>query len=103
MNEVLDNSLVGLMLIVDSRRGLQAQDAAMLEWALVAARAATGGQDAARGGSESGGFWSSNFTKTVVGGLAGTLVTGISSVMATLPARTRLSPHAHRTHCATRR
>ena len=33
-------SLVGLMLIVDSRRGLQAQDAAMLEWALSRQRAA---------------------------------------------------------------
>jgi GTP-binding protein len=27
-------SLVGLMLIVDSRRGLSAQDVAMLEWIL---------------------------------------------------------------------
>jgi len=33
-------SLVGLMLIVDSRRGLSAQDAAMLEWVLSRQRAA---------------------------------------------------------------
>src|SRR5271167_2196072 len=33
-------SLVGLMLIVDSRRGLGAQDAAMLEWALARDRQA---------------------------------------------------------------
>ena len=33
-------SLVGLMLIVDSRRGLGAQDAAMLEWVLARDRAA---------------------------------------------------------------
>jgi len=33
-------SLVGLMLIVDSRRGLGAQDAAMLEWVLVRDRQA---------------------------------------------------------------
>ena len=33
-------SLVGLMLIVDSRRGLGAQDAAMLEWVLSRQRAA---------------------------------------------------------------
>ncbi len=33
-------SLVGLILIVDSRRGLGAQDAAMLEWALARGRAA---------------------------------------------------------------
>jgi GTP-binding protein len=33
-------SLVGLMLIVDSRRGLKAEDAAMLEWVLSRQRAA---------------------------------------------------------------
>lgn len=33
-------SLVGLVLIVDSRRGLGAQDAAMLEWSLARGRAA---------------------------------------------------------------
>ena len=33
-------SLVGLMLVVDSRRGLGAQDAAMLEWALARDRSA---------------------------------------------------------------
>jgi len=33
-------SLVGLMLIVDSRRGLGAQDAAMLEWVLARDRSA---------------------------------------------------------------
>ena len=33
-------SLVGLMLIVDSRRGLGAQDAAMLEWVLARDRQA---------------------------------------------------------------
>ena len=33
-------SLIGLMLIVDSRRGLSAQDAAMLEWVLSRRRAA---------------------------------------------------------------
>jgi phage-related protein len=44
------------------------------------------GDDAAKGGHDSGGFFASNFTKTVLGGLGGTLITGISSIMATLPA-----------------
>lgn len=44
------------------------------------------GGDAGKKGEESGGFFSHSFTQTVLGGLKGTLITGLSAAFAALPA-----------------